>query len=90
MDLENASANMLFKPIEHFSAAKLEYQRVTLENAFSCALGTPKNILLTLFDQTLVVSDLSQEDVQPSYGVELSFDLKFEIIYAEEVLLSLI
>lgn len=92
MDIEFSSPAMpshpIFKGIEQFPISELYQQQVTLENSF---LASPQHqqssILLTLINNTLLISDPNAVQVQPHAAVNFSFDLKFEVIYQTHVTL---
>lgn len=86
MDIEytphTPSQTALFKPIEHFPIDHLYLQNIILENTFSESYSTTsQTILLTFIDNTLLLSNPQAFNIQPYAGVNLDFDLKFEVIY---------
>lgn len=72
------NSSQLFTPISFFPATLLYQQQITLENVFASTLNNNQNdILLTLIDRTLLISNALDCQIQPYAAVELSFDVKF-------------
>lgn len=90
MDIElstvSSLASTVFRPIDEFPTSQLYQQQVTIETSF---FASPQHhqssLLLTLIDNTLLLSDPNAQQVQPHSAVTLDFDLKFEVIYQTQV-----
>ena len=81
----------IFKPIEEFPISELYQEPVTLENSFSATpQDADQSILLTLINNTLLLSNPSSEQVTPFAALNFNFDLKFEVIFQTQVTLTLI
>jgi hypothetical protein len=85
MDIEfkevGADWDALFIPIGSFPVGELYTQEIALENTFSIDPTRPhREVLLTLVDNTLLLSDPQHLQVQPYAALELDFDLKFEVL----------
>lgn len=75
----------LFAPIDQFSPSVLYQQPIQLENSFSLTPNNPQpHFLLTLIGNTLLLSPLAAQRLEPTGGLLFSFDLKFEVIYQVE------
>jgi hypothetical protein len=82
---ENPSWQTVFTPIHQFPIASLYQQQIALENSFSTQPHLPHpNVLLTLIDHTILLSNPQQYQVQPFAALQFNFDLKFEVIYQSE------
>ena len=82
MDIEythqQLPSNHLFKPIEEFPIEDLYQQPVALENTFTSTPNTQEpSILLTLINNTLLLSDPNSQTVTPHAAINFNFDLKF-------------
>ena len=78
---EGSGWDALFIPIGSFPVGELYSQQIALENTFSIDPARPhREVLLTLVDNTLLLSDPQHLQVQPYAGLELDFDLKFEVL----------
>jgi hypothetical protein len=90
MDIENTTAqapqHCLFEPIHQFPCYTLFQQPVSLENTFT---DSPQQdhpcTLLTLINDTLLLSDPNSSQVTPYAALNFSFDLKFEVLYQTNV-----
>lgn len=68
----------IFKGIEEFPIPELYQEAVVLENTFAASpQQTHPSILLTLINNTLLLSNPDSPQVTPHAAVTLDFDLKF-------------
>ena len=82
--------NSLFQPIEEFPVAELYQQSVSLENTFTASTDqTNPSILLTLINDTLLLSNPTSSQVTPYAAINFNFDLKFEVIFQTQVTLPI-
>lgn len=82
---ENAGWPTVFTPIHQFPIDKLYQQQIALENSFTSLPHLPHpNLLLTLIDNTILLSNPHQYHLQPFAALHFNFDLKFEVIYQNE------
>jgi hypothetical protein len=91
MDIEMSTTPVLdssiFTSISGFNTFQLYQQQVALESSFFASPHhTHQSLMLTLIDNTLLLSDPNAELVQPHSAVALNFDLKFEVLYQTQVL----
>ena len=67
-----------FNPIAHFPISTLYQGHITLENTFGSVPNIHENdILLTLIDKTLLISNPLHAHIQPYAALSLNFDVKF-------------
>ena len=72
----------IFSLIAEFPVSSLYQQQITLENTFTSQKNTPQHdILLTLINNTLLISNPFDYQIQPYAALDLAFDIKFQIIY---------
>lgn len=88
MDIEfseiSAPSSSFFKPICNFPVSSLYQEQITLENTFASQTGAYHcDILLTLINKTLLLSNPLHAHIQPFAALELDFDTKFEVIYQQ-------
>ena len=68
----------IFSLIAEFPVSSLYQQQITLENTFTSQKNTPQpDILLTLINNTLLISNPFDYQIQPYAALDLAFDIKF-------------
>lgn len=82
MDIEfsenNTMPSSFFQPIASFAVSDLYQQQITLENTFSSQANSYHyDILLTLINKTLLISNPQHSYIQPYAAIEFNFDVKF-------------
>ena len=82
MDIEHSvNTTKIFKiftPIAAFSISNLYQQQITLENTFASPISiNSHDILLTLINNTLLISNPMEIQIQPIAAINLTFDVKF-------------
>lgn len=87
--VDGPSWSEVMAPIAHLDTSALYHSNITLENTFHSHPDAPPNLLLTLIDRTLLLSDLFNPHLPPQAAVNLDFDLKFTIIIHPQVFLPL-
>jgi hypothetical protein len=75
---EQVGWEQVFQPIANFAISGLYQRQITLENTFTHSLQqSTHDVLLTLIDNTLLLSNPQLYQVQPYAALLLDFDLKF-------------
>ena len=82
MDLEHSpnTSNFfnIFIPIQAFNATDLYHQQITIENTFQSNININNHdILLTLINNTLLLSNPNDLQIQPKAAINLTLDVKF-------------
>lgn len=88
MDIEfseiSSPSSGFFKPISYFPVSSLYQEQITLENTFSSQEGSYHcDILLTLINKTLLLSNPLHAHIQPFAAMDLDFDTKFEVLHQQ-------
>lgn len=78
-------SNTLFQPVENCPKASLLTFKPYLQDVFAAEENANEGLLLQLNQELLVIHS---ENRQFSGYVQIHFDLKFEVIYEEEVLIG--
>lgn len=82
MDIEfseiQACPVSFFKPIANFPVSSLYQEQITLENTLSSSANSYQcDMLLTLINKTLLISNPLAPHIQPFAAIDFNFDTKF-------------
>jgi len=84
MDIENHS-NSAFSPISPSFAVQTFKEPIIVEGCFAENSNSLPSIILTLTKKHIIARSNSLQHSEKIFFTEINFDLKFEVLYMQEV-----